>query len=461
MMKTNTTQLADIPLPGTDALERQVIADAISNPDIIGEVSLVISEESFSTDNLKLLWRTLIGMYNAREQIDYLSVWQKTGKPFIDEIQSKNLNPSTATGFFSHANLLHVAETKRRAYFAALTIVQQSASVQTSEDDIFSAAESLSRVIQGERKTNSETALNDILGKVAEETEVMEQEVMKGRHVRVPTSLSSLDYLLYGGFGRGQLIILAARPSVGKTALMLQFAKSAAGNQIPATIFSLEMTKEELGKRLLFSTGIIDQSQMAGKNVNWEKFEMARERIDHLPLYINDEARSLSAIAARTTSAVSMGRCGIAFIDYLSLMRFEKNSNATLAQQIGLITHELKSLAKRLKIPIVVLVQLNREMAKESNAPQLHHLRDSGDIEADADVVLMLAQNGNGDIDLWVRKNRNFLKDVKLVLHPDNAYTVFREVVKPDWYSKGNALPNPTPTDSNYPQELEQNDFPF
>ena len=464
-MKSKTTQLADIPLPKTDELERQVITDAISNPDALGEVSLLISDDSFTDDSRKLIWHTIIQMYSTREPIDLVSVWQKTGQQFIDAIQSYGISPSTTSGFLSHAALLHVAETKRRAYFAALTIVQQSASAQTSEDEIFAAADNLSKRIQGERQNNSESPLSSVLSLVADETEIMQEEAMKGRSVKVVTSLSSLDYALYGGFGGGQLIILAARPSVGKTALMLQFAKSAAASGVPSMVFSLEMTKEELGKRLLFSTGYVTQAQLAGKNVDWEGFERARTKINSLPLYINDEVRTLPAIEARITSAVSNGRCGIAFIDYLGLMRFELNSSATLAQQIGFATSELKSLAKRLKIPIVVLVQLNREMAKEASEPQLYHLRDSGSIEQDADVVLMLAQNGNGNIDLWIRKNRNFKRDVKLELHPDNAYTRFLETATPDWVStEQTTYTPPAPTPSYYhPDEYnaKEDNFDF
>ena len=432
-MKSNTTQLSDIPLPGTEALERQVIADAVCNPEELGEVSLIITEDSFTDDSRKFLWKTIVGMYNAREHIDIVSVWQKTGQAYLDEIQTKNYEGSTISGFFSHARLLHVAETKRRAYFAALTIVQQSALIQTSEDDIFTAAEELSRVIQGERQVKSETPLSSVLEMVAEETEAMQEDAMKGKAIKVPTGIPTLDYLFYGGFGSGQLIILAARPSVGKTALALQFAKTAAEHSIPVTIFSLEMTKEELGKRLIFSTGIVSQNQIAGKDVDWNGFEMARGKISKLPIYINDEVRSLSGISSRMTNAVNQGKCRLGIIDYLGLMRFEQNSKIPLSQQIGFVTSELKILAKRLKIPIVVLVQLNRDMAKESSAPQLYHLRDSGSIEQDADIVMMLAQNGNGNIDLWVRKNRNYKKDVKIELHPSDTYTCFNEIASPNF----------------------------
>lgn len=437
MRNEREISLTDIPLPGTELLERQIIADAVDNPDTIGEAASIIFPDYFSSEERKMIWGTIVDMYNARETIDMASVWQRTGRAYIDEIQSKGVFASTRTGFLDHARLLRVANTKKRAYYAAITIAQQSASVGTSEDDIFAAADSLSQKIKADGNGVGERALVDVLADVAGETEAEQIEARQGRSVRIPTGLPSLDRFLWGGWGKGQLIILAARPSVGKTAVMLQFAKAAARSGRPTLVFTLEMTKQELGRRLLFSTDLVAQEDMMGKDVNWDKIRMAETQICNLPLYINDEARTLQAILSRITVAVNQGRCKIAMIDYLGLMRFDANSRLTLAQQIGFATTELKDAAKRLGIPIVLLVQLNRESVKDGRPPELHDLRDSGSIEQDADVVLMLSQRydagmskENGDtpyLDVWVRKNRNYKKDIKIVTVPNESYTKFIE----------------------------------
>ena len=437
MRNEREISLTDIPLPATENLERQIIADAVENPDIIGEAASVIFQDYFSSDERKMIWNTIVDMYNARETIDLTSVWQRTGRAYIDEIQTKGIFPSSRTGFLDHARLLKVANTKKRAYYAAITIAQQSASVGTSEDDIFAAADSLSQKIKQDGGSIGETKLMDVISDVANETQAEELEAREGRSVRIPTGLPSLDRLLWGGWGRGQLIILAARPSVGKTAVMLQFAKSAAQSGRPTMIFTLEMTKQELGRRLLFSTGLVSQEDLMGKEVKWDNFTRAETQICNLPIYINDEARTLQAILSRMSVAVNQGRCKIAMIDYLGLMRFDPSSRLTLAQQIGYATTELKDTAKRLGIPVVLLVQLNRESVKDGRPPELHDLRDSGSIEQDADVVLMLSQRydagmskENGDtpyLDIWLRKNRNYKKDVKIITVPNESYTKFLE----------------------------------
>jgi len=430
--------LADIPLPGTALLERQIIADAISNPDMLGEVVPIIFPEYFTSDERKMLWDTVVKMYNARETIDMPSMWQRCGSVYINEIQTQNVVSSTPLGFLDHARLLQIANTKKRAYYAALTIVQQSAAVGTSEDDIFSAADELSRKIKGDYTPAGESPLSAVLASVADETEAEEKAAQTGSTIRVPTRIPTLDRNLFGGFRGGQLIILAARPSVGKTAVMLQFAKSAAEHGTPTLIFSLEMTKPELGRRLLFSTGCISQEQMTGGNVNWNGFETARKEIDNLPIFINDDSRTLQGIISRMTVAVNQGRCGIAMIDYLGQIKFDPSSRMSLSQQIGFATTELKQTAKRLGIPIVVLVQLNRKSVEDKRPPEMYDLRDSGSIEQDADVVLMLEQRWRNEdekregvlpfIDMWVRKSRNNKKDFRITMLPNSSYTHFTEV---------------------------------
>ena len=459
--------LADIPLPGTELLERQIIADAVENPDAIGDVAAVIFPEYFTSEGRKTIWETVVGMYNARETIDMASVWQRTGKIYLDEIQTRGVSASTYSGFLDHARLLQIANTKKRAYYAALTILQQSASVGSSEDEIFTAADELSRKIKGDGQAIGESPLSKVIETVAQETEADQIEAKQGRSVRITTSIPSLDRNLWGGWGRSQLIILAARPSVGKTAFMLQFAKAAAESGRPTLVFSMEMTKPELGRRLLFSTGYVEQEDMMGKDVKWDNFHKAQGIINSLPIYINDEARTLQGIISRITVAVNQGRCSIAMIDYLGQMRFDPSSRASLSQQIGFATTELKATAKRLGIPIILLVQLNRNSVTDGRPPELHDLRDSGNIEQDADVVLMLEQRyeagmkrEDGDlpyVDVWLRKNRNYKKDIKITTIPNQSYTHFTEKASDKFYQEPPS--RLSPDDDLPPDEPYYNNF--
>ena len=284
----------------------------------------------------------------------------------------------------------------------------------------------------------------------------------EGKVLRVPTGIQQLDYITYGGFNAGNLVILAARPSVGKTAIMLQMAKAAAFTGKNVNLFNLEMTNTELAQRLLFSTGHLAPLQVARGEVEWSSFELAASRFAGKPMYLNDSSRTLEEIRARIVMNVQAGKCDVAFIDYLGLIKKNSN-NKTMAQAIGEITNELKNLALSCKIPIVLLCQLNRVSASEKRPPEMHDLRDSGDIEQDADIILMLERPQEDEsgraVNVWVRKNRQGAAgNVKIELVANETYTKFYERADDDMLLPSYLQDTPTIVES----EFENNpDFPF
>lgn len=439
-MKRNTaqfaTQLSDIPFPSTEHLERQFLTDAVYNPESIGDVMPLIRPDMFSQEGRRKIWENLVSMFNGGERIDLVSAFAKCGSDLTTEVINLGLTPGGPTSFIERARLFKAADTKKRAYLSALRLLQESADTGTTEDTILASSERMLQEIQGNVQTESEVRLSDVLEDIAGEIEEKQREQQNGGTTRVPTGFPVLDWYTYQGFGPGQLVILAARPSVGKTALMLKFAKSAALAGIPSCIFSVEMTNNELGQRALYSTGMVSPQEVISGNVEWGKFNEATGQISGLPIYINDHSRDVNEIISRITINVRRGRCKVAFIDYLGLLDSGKDGKTPLYQSLGYITGALKVAAKRAKIPIVLLCQLNRDMAKENRPPQLYDLRDSGSIEQDADIVLMLSQKVDPmapegtvpDIEMWLRKNRQFKKDVCITIRPNTTYSDFFEV---------------------------------
>ena len=212
-----------------------------------------------------------------------------------------------------------------------------------------------------------------------------------------------------------------------------------------------EMTNEELGTRMI--AGIseeYDDEEYKGMDrprrsrispyklargfdsvEDWTVFESVLRELDYLPIVVNDSARDIRDIIARITVLNKQGKCGVAFIDYLGLIaQAQADSRTPLYQQIAQVTGALKATAKNLRIPIVLLCQLNREAAKTNRTPQLYNLRDSGAIEQDADVVLMLDQTEGPrlpDLEVWVRKNRQGEKDFGILMRPSDNYMDFKE----------------------------------
>lgn len=423
-------EIFDIPFPKTEDIERTVLADAVSFPEEFGDIFPIINQDFFTAPSRRGIWETLVEQYNKGKPIDIASVGAICGKPFIDEVVPYLGQTGGAYSVLQHAALLRDGAAKRRAYYAAITFIQEAVKPGSTEKDIISSVEQFSRSVEGPAPLQCDAGLAAVLNNVGDELQKAATAKANGESVKITTGFKQLDWWTYQGFSGGQLIVLAARPSVGKTAVMLSMAKAAAKAGNPVQIFSLEMTEEELGQRLLISTGKISQRDIASANVDWNAFEEANGELATLPIFINTFSHTFDEIVSRITQAAKQGRCKICFIDYLGLIQdlINLGPNNNLTRVITRITGALKSLAKRLKIPIVILCQMNRDQVREKRSPELQDLRDSGSIEQDADIVLMLEpEPEERRLLMWIRKNRNNKRDEALILVPNETYTVFEE----------------------------------
>lgn len=435
--KINNPSLVELPLPDTTRIERQVLVNAAADPEDIPDYVSFITEEMFTTPDRKRCWREITKMYAAGEDINTATIYAKVGKETaLAELMPEGYTPEYMGGA-NHALLLRDAATKRKAYQAALQIIYKSCDPALTETDILKEITALADQVESGTIRPEESGMMEIVNAIAEDIQQWKKQTEAGKRIRIPAGFPDLDNVCNKGWAPGQLIILAARPSVGKTALMVHFAKAAARENFKVAIFTLEMTKKEIGSRLLISTDKMESSDFYDGSVKWEDFERAAKEVTPLPILINDSETRPAGLVSRIHSLHNRGKCDIAFIDYLGLFRNENYGRTPLYQLIAENTSMLKATAKRLGIPIVLLCQLNRDSARSDRAPELYDLRDSGSIEQDADVVLMLDQKDDTilpdldyplDINLWIRKNRNGKKDLALTLHPNRSYTNFTEI---------------------------------
>lgn len=426
MRKNNEITLADIPLNPSVELERQVVYDAVSNPSEIGAVTAQINDTMFTDDDLRKIWNTVAKMYEEGQVIDPTSVAQRCGvEMFMRNIMQHKVTVSSIVAVEEHAALLRASAARRRMYFAALQLMQLSTKPEVTEDEVYLSAENFASHVQLGFDIQGARSLADTLNGVAEDIQKRLEVENAGGHYYCPTGFNMLDPTVDGGWAPGQLVLLAARPGVGKTAFMLQMAKAAAEARFPVQIFSLEMTEIDLGYRMLYSTNLAAPRELRRGTPDWETFEKAVAQLAGLPIYIDDFSRNLKDILARMAIAVKRGRCKVAFIDYLGYIRGREDRNANLAQRIGEITAELKAAAKRLGIPVVLLCQLNRDSIRGNRPPELYDLRDSGAIEQDADIALMLQRMGEDRVDMWVRKNRRGRINFRIEMETNNTYSAF------------------------------------
>lgn len=238
------------------------------------------------------------------------------------------------------------------------------------------------------------------------------------------TGFKDLDKLT-GGLQKGNLVILAARPAVGKTAFSLDVAAFvAARNKQPVAFFSLEMSKTELYYRLFSIDGLIDSNKIRLGSLDkkdWDKMAKSADKFSKAPLFVDDTARlTITELRAKAQKLKAEKDIQLIVLDYLQLMVADTKTE-NRQQEIAKITRELKLLAKELQIPIIALSQLNRETEKQ-NKPMLSNLKESGAIEQDADIVMFLYKTGEEEekdiVHLYVAKHRNgALSDIKLFFH--------------------------------------------
>lgn len=423
--------ILDFPIPDGTFLESVVLASIIYDSTLMGEALRYIDESMFTTPDGIATWRTLNTMYNAHETIDVNTMYSRVNKEyFMNDILSKANEVGGIIDFIGHCTALKEMTIRRNTYFHAVELLKGSCDNTIPLDNLTSSVGKYQDYVNGTMQSNRTKDLREVFNDLA-------NDLQSERGSKVPTGIESLDRVTYGGFGEGNLVILAARPSVGKTATALYMAKMASLMRYKPILFSLEMTAKEVAQRFLFATEMVQPWEIAKKVVNWENYEEAVRQYQNVNLKINDSARTLDEIVTEIMVRNQQGDCEIAYIDYLGLIRTYARRGMTQAQIIGEITHRLKQLAKDLRIPIVLLCQLNRSSASENRAPQLYDLRDSGDIEQDADIVLMLSDASDGYdttgitencLNMYVRKNRGGKRDIFIKLGYNETHSNYTEI---------------------------------
>ena len=419
--------LEDYPLPETNVYEHRLLATIIQDYTLANEVMSIIKREMFSCKQTQQIWDVFCDMYYKKETIDMLTILPRVDKKYyLDNILSAQAEFSPIATMDLALGFLDTY-IKRMAYIESVTALQKITNGVSSD------------VIREGFDTFSKRVTSGIGNKVGDDASEIANELAddlsKGIITRVATHIRTLDYFTYGGFNGGNLVILAARPSVGKTTIAMQIAQAASADNNKTLVFSLEMTKKELVQRLLQSTGLVSQYELVTHNINWDNYERALGMVVNSNLIINDDAYNIHDIRHKIITSVKTQGVKMVMIDYLQLM---KGANPMMSKndQVGELTSILKQTAKQCNIPIIVLSQLNRASASENRSPQLYDLRDSGAIEQDADIVVMLERSKDdmgaiidNKIDMWIRKNRagkcNF--DNPIRLKGNEYYTNFVE----------------------------------
>ncbi len=390
--------------------EQAALGSLLIDKDAIIRVADILSPEDFYSDKHRMVYDAMLTLYQRHDPIDIVSlstVLQERSQ--LDVLGGRSFLVSLSNAVPTAANVVHYAQiiqkksTLRRLLSAATDIVglgyQENEDVTALLDQ---AEQSLFSVSQRYLKQNF-INIRDVLDEAFDRIDQLHHEA--GALRGVSTGFTALDNML-GGLQKSDLIILAARPSVGKTSLALDIARNVAlKTKLPVGVFSLEMSKEQVVDRLLVAQADIDLWKMrTGRLKDDEDFQRighAMGLLAEAPIYIDDSATAnIMEIRTKARRLQSEHKAlGLIVVDYLQLMESRTGENRT--QEISEITRGLKSIARELNVPVLALSQLSRAVEQERPPiPKLAHLRESGSIEQDSDVVLFIYRPAVYDPDL-------------------------------------------------------------
>lgn len=407
-------------LPYNFLAERLILGCILTNPEAIVIVSQHLSIDTFYLKAHQIIYKSMLILYGESTAIDYitLTTWLQDNKLtyYLEDLSmiSDFFNEVIAIGYLEdYIALVHEKYLRRLFIDLGYEIIEAGYLTEVPLDILFSKVEQKFLLLSTRKQKKLFTSSSEVLRQILEE---IKERLRTPKLPGLASSFPDLDAITQG-FHNSDLIIIAGRPSMGKTAFSLALAKNIATSlNLGVAFFSLEMTQQQLVYRLLSTETKISHTRLRSARVSKDEWVSINESIDDLsdlPIYIDDTPNiSVSEMHFKIKNLKQeyTKNLGIIFIDYLQLLE-ESEKNENRVQELSKITRSLKKLARELNIPIVVLSQLSRNLETRTNKrPMLSDLRESGSIEQDADVVMMLYR------DEYYNKNTSEKEIIEIIL---------------------------------------------
>ncbi len=380
--------------------EQAILGSMLTDKDAVISAMEILKSEDFYREDNKAIYESILNLYNRAEPIDIITVKaelealgkfeQVGGLEYLASLPDKV--PTTANAM-KYIKIVEEKSTLRTLIKTANEIIELGYDPTEDVDDIMESSEKKIFNIMQKKDKKGYSPIKDVL--VDTFTQLEELYNRKQHITGVPTGFSELDYKTAGLHG-SELILIAARPAMGKSAFALNIATNAAvRSNTPVVIFSLEMSKEQMVSRILCSEAMVDSNKVrTGKleDDDWNKLAGCIGTLSDSEIYIDDTPGiSVTEIRAKCRKLKLEKNIGLVVIDYLQLIQGTNKRGGTREQEISEISRSLKILAKEINVPVIALSQLSRAVEQRpDHRPMLADLRESGAIEQDADIVMFL-----------------------------------------------------------------------
>ena len=440
--------------PNSIEAEKALLGSVMIRGEVMHDVADIVNSASFYASQHRLIWEALFELHSKNSPIDVLTVSSRLkekgeleqvgGMAMLTELI--NTVPSS-TSASHYAEIVQKKHIMRELLRAAENITSLGYEEELDLHDVLEKAEKSLYAVTNKTGSHKFVALKDTLSEAWERIDHLHST--HGELRGVPTGFKDIDNKL-AGFQKSDLIILAARPSMGKTSLALDIARKAAvDHKVPVAIFSLEMSSQQLVDRMLAAESRVDAWKLRtghfdklSQQDDFKAINDAMGRLSEAPIYIDDQPGNnilkMRAVARRLKNEKGLG---LIIVDYLQLMVPTQAGryNDNLVQQVTEISRSLKNLARELEVPVLALSQLSRAVEQRGGKPRLSDLRDSGSIEQDADVVMFIHRESDADqggrkeeAEILIEKHRNGPTGM-VKLSFDSKKTTFLSMDKADF----------------------------
>ena len=392
-------ELGKVPPHDIEA-EQAILGSMLTDKDAVLSAIETLKEEAFYRDDNKAIYRAIMSLYSKSQPIDIITVkaelvemgdFERVGG--LEYLASLPEKVPTTANVDKYIKIVNEKAMLRSLITTANELVSLGYDETEDVDNLVDMAEKKVYDLTQKKNTKGYTPIKDVL--VESFAKLEELYNNKGKLSGISTGFLDYDRLT-AGLHESDLMILAARPAMGKSALAINIATNVALKEnVGVAIFSLEMSKDQIGRRILSSEAMVDSNKIRTGMLDdddWVKLASTLGRLSEAPIYIEDSSDiSVMEIRAKCRKLKMEKNIGLVVIDYLQLVRGSGKKNSTREQEISEISRSFKILAKELNVPVIALSQLSRGVEKrEEKRPVLSDLRESGSIEQDADMVLFL-----------------------------------------------------------------------
>ncbi len=390
---------SDRALPHNKEAEQSVLGSALSSTSAVGTVCEILKTDDFYFEQNRTIFSVILELFNESTPVDVVTVSDRLNQHDkldivggVQYLSSLIIGVPTTGNVEYYANIIKDKAILRKVIFACQYISDRAYNEDDLSDRILDVAEQKILDVSSGKVSNDIVHISDIM--MTAYDEMVQNSLTKGTVTGIPTGFNYLNNMT-GGLHGGELIIIAGRPGMGKSSLAVNIAEHASIKEnIPVAIFNLEMSKSMIVNRIICSQALVDSQNIRKGDFqaeDWQKICSVVDKLSAAPIYIDDSsAITVSEIRAKCKRLKQTKNLGLVVIDYLQLMQGSGRSD-NRQQEISDISRSLKVLAKELDVPVIALSQLSRlSESRGDKRPMLSDLRESGAIEQDADMVLLL-----------------------------------------------------------------------